>query len=66
MSMDIKICHLYLSAHSNQLLEKIYIPLIYYLWCGAGDLLSKFLFLEGLRSLRDSLKMLAAVLDLTG
>ena len=37
-----------------------------HLWSGADDLLSKFLLLEGFGGLRDALKMLAAVLDLTG
>jgi len=37
-----------------------------FLWSGADDLLSKFLLLEGFGGLRDALKMLAAVLDLTG
>ena len=50
----------------DKLLNKLYISLMSYFWSGAGDLLSEFLLLECLGGLRDALKMLAAVLDLTG
>ena len=40
----------------------VYCP---YLWSWAGYLLSEFLLLQSLRSLRDPLKMLATVLNLT-